>query len=163
MKVISNNSPSTQDKIRVLYVDDEEHNLTSFKASFRREFKIFTATSASAARKILETEEIHIIITDQRMPEETGVEFLSSILDQYPEPIRMLLTGYTDIEAVIDAINKGRVYKYITKPWNEHELKINIENAFEVFSLRRENKELLEKLKKANQQLEFLLRQKLLD
>lgn len=163
MRVVSNNSSSPKDKIRVLYIDDEEHNLTSFKASFRRDFKIYTANSANEARKILEDQDVHIIITDQRMPDETGVEFLSSILDIYPEPIRMLLTGYTDIEAVIDSINKGQVYKYITKPWNEHELKVNIENAYEVFSLRRENKELLDKLKKANQQLEFLLRQKLLD
>ena len=163
MRVVSNNSSSPKDKIRVLYIDDEEHNLTSFKASFRRDFKIYTASSAEEAREFLKEQEVQVIITDQRMPEETGVEFLSSILEAHPEPIRMLLTGYSDIGAVIDSINKGQVYKYITKPWNEHELKINIENAFEVFALRRENKELLEKLKKANQQLEFLLRQKLLD
>ena len=154
---------TTEEKIRVLYVDDEEHNLISFKASFRRIFKVFIAMSAKEARDILDKEKIEVIITDQRMPEETGVDFLVSILDKHPEPIRMLLTGYSDIEAVIDAINKGQVYKYITKPWNEHELRINIENAFEVFSLRRENQILMEKLKKANQQLEFLLRQKLLD
>lgn len=151
------------DKIKVLYVDDEEHNLTSFKATFRRDYKIFTAVSADRAREILKEEDIQVIITDQRMPEETGVEFLSSILKEHPDPIRILLTGYTDIEAVIDSINKGQVYKYITKPWNEHELKINIENAYEVYALRQENQELMEKLKKANSQLEFLLRQSMLD
>mgnify|MGYP001428273117 CR=1 FL=1 len=156
-------SNTTSDKIRVLYVDDEEHNLISFKASFRRIFKVFIALSAEEGREILEKEDIQVIITDQRMPEETGVDFLVSILDKHPEPIRMLLTGYSDIEAVVDAINKGQVYKYITKPWNEHELRINVENAFEVYSLRKENQILMEKLKKANQQLEFLLRQKLLD
>ena len=150
-------------KISILYIDDEENNLTAFKATFRREYKIHLAISADEGRKVLEKEHIDIIITDQRMPDETGVEFLASILDKYPEPIRILLTGYTDIEAVIDAINRGQVYRYITKPWNEQELRMNIENAFEVFRLRKENKELLEKLKKANQQLEFLLRQKLLD
>ncbi|MAX81249.1 MAG: two-component system response regulator [Crocinitomicaceae bacterium] len=150
-------------KISILYIDDEENNLTSFKATFRRDYKIHTAISADEGRKILEDNPVDIIITDQRMPDETGVEFLSSILEKYPEPIRILLTGYTDIEAVIDAINKGQVYRYITKPWNEQELRMNIENAYEVYRLRKENKELLEKLKKANQQLEFLLRQKLLD
>lgn len=150
-------------KISILYIDDEENNLTAFKATFRRDYKIHLAISAEEGRKVLENEPIDIIITDQRMPDETGVEFLSSILDKYPEPIRILLTGYTDIEAVIDAINEGQIYRYITKPWNEQELRMNIENAFEVFRLRKENKELLEKLKKANQQLEFLLRQKLLD
>ena len=156
-------SVSDDKKIRVLYVDDEEHNLTSFKASFRRIFKVFTAISADEARGILKAEEVDVIITDQRMPNETGVEFLSSIVDSYPEPIRMLLTGYSDIEAVINAINQGQIYKYITKPWNDHELQVNIENAFEVYRLRRENKDLMERLKKANEQLEFLLRQKLLD
>jgi response regulator RpfG family c-di-GMP phosphodiesterase len=152
-----------KEKIHVLYVDDEEHNLVSFKASFRRSFKIWTAISADDAREILEKEEIHIIITDQRMPDETGVEFLVSILDKHPEPIRMLLTGYSDIEAVIDSINKGQVYRYITKPWNDKQLELSIRNAHEVYSLRKENKILFEKLKKANEQLEFLLRQKLLD
>ncbi len=150
-------------KINVLYVDDEEHNLTSFKASFRRIFKVFTAISASEAREILKEQKVEIIITDQRMPNETGVEFLQSIIEEYPDPIRMLLTGYSDIEAVIDSINKGQVYKYITKPWNDHELQVNIENAHEVFRLREENKDLMERLKKANEQLEFYLRQKLLD
>jgi response regulator RpfG family c-di-GMP phosphodiesterase len=152
-----------KDKIHVLYVDDEEHNLVSFKASFRRSFKIWTAISANEAREVLEKEEIHIIITDQRMPDETGVEFLVSILDKHPDPIRMLLTGYSDIEAVIDSINKGQVYRYITKPWNDKQLELSIKNAHEVYSLRKENKLLFEKLKKANEQLEFLLRQKLLD
>ena len=142
---------------------DEEHNLTSFKASFRHKFRIYTAISAKAAREILEKKPVEIIITDQRMPEETGVQFLQSIIPIYPEPIRMLLTGYSDIEAVIDSINKGQVFKYITKPWNDQELEININNAYEVFRLRKENKELVERLRKANEQLEFYLRQKLLE
>lgn len=148
--------------IRLLYVDDEQNNLTAFKATFRRDFKVFTAISAAEGKKILDEEEIHILITDQRMPVMTGVEFLESILDDYPDMIRILLTGYTDIEAVIDAINKGQVYRYITKPWDETELRITIKNAFEVYSLKKENKELLKKLKRANEQLEFLLRQNLI-
>jgi DNA-binding NtrC family response regulator len=148
--------------IHILYVDDEQNNLTAFKATFRRDFQVFTAISAEEGKKILDNEVVHILITDQRMPVMTGVEFLESILDKYPDMIRILLTGYTDIEAVIDAINKGQVYRYITKPWDETELRITIKNAFEVYSLKKENKELLKKLKRANEQLEFLLRQNLI-
>ncbi|EDM36539.1 two-component response regulator [Pedobacter sp. BAL39] len=148
--------------INILYVDDEVHNLNAFKASFRRVFNVFTAESAKDALPILAQEEIHIIITDQRMPQMTGVEFLESILTIYPEPIRILLTGYADIAAVIDAINKGQVYLYVTKPWQEDELRIYIEKAFEIFLLRKKNKELNEKLLVVNQQLEFMLRQKLI-
>jgi len=147
--------------INVLYVDDEVHNLNSFKAGFRRKFNIFTAESAIEGRKILETEDIHVILTDQRMPVTTGIEFLESIIPDFPEPIRILMTGYADINAVIDAINKGKVYKYIQKPWMDEDLRINVEKAFEIFALRREKRELTEKLLLANQQLENLLEQNL--
>ena len=150
------------DKISILYVDDEVNNLSSFRATFRRDYKIFLAESAKEGRKLLGEEEINIIITDQRMPEETGVEFLESIIPLYPDPIRILLTGYTDIQAVIDSINKGKVYHYLTKPWEEDYLKTVINNAYEVYALRKENKQLTENLLRANDQLEFLLRQNLL-
>jgi response regulator RpfG family c-di-GMP phosphodiesterase len=151
-----------EEKIRILYVDDEENNLQAFKATFRRDFKVFLAISAKEGEDILSREEIDLIITDQRMPEKTGVEFLESIIPTYPKPIRLLLTGYTDIQAVIDAINKGQVYHYLTKPWEEDYLRTVIKNAYEVYSLRRENERLTEALLKANEQLEFLLRQNLL-
>ncbi len=151
-----------EEKIKILYVDDEENNLQAFKATFRRDYKIFLAINAEEGRKILNTEEIDIIITDQRMPEETGVEFLESIIPIFPEPIRILLTGYTDIQAVIDAINKGQVYHYLTKPWEEDYLRTVIKNAFEIYTLRKENQRLTDALIKANDQLEFLLRQNLL-
>jgi response regulator RpfG family c-di-GMP phosphodiesterase len=150
---------SSEVSINVLYVDDEVHNLNAFRASFRRLFNVFIAESAIEGRKILETELIHVIITDQRMPVTTGIEFLESIIPDFPEPIRILLTGYADINAVIDAINRGQVYKYIQKPWMDEDLRINIEKAFEIYSLRKENRELTETLMLANKQLEFLLRQ----
>src|SRR5690554_2234012 len=150
------------DKISILYVDDEVNNLQAFRATFRRDYKILLAESAKEGRKLLGEEEINIIITDQRMPEETGVEFLESIIPLYPDPIRILLTGYTDIQAVIDSINKGKVYHYLTKPWEEDYLKTVINNAYEVYALRKENKQLTENLLRANDQLEFLLRQNLL-
>jgi response regulator RpfG family c-di-GMP phosphodiesterase len=148
--------------INVLYIDDEVHNLNSFKAGFRRLFNVFTAESAAEGRKILETEKVQIIITDQRMPVMTGIEFLESIIPDFPDPIRILLTGYADINAVVDAINKGQVYKYIQKPWMDEDLRINIEKAYEIYALRKENRELTEQLLLANKQLEFLLRQNLL-
>lgn len=149
-------------KINVLYIDDEPNNITSFRAAFRRTFNIYSAESAEEGRKILEIEPIEVILSDQRMPKMTGIEFFQSILTTHPDPIRILITGYTDINAVIDAINIGQVYKYLTKPWIEHEVKSSILNAFEVFELRRQNRELTEKLMEANKKLEFLARQNLL-
>ncbi len=151
-----------RDKIKVLYVDDEVNNLQAFKATFRRDYKIFLAESAKEGRELLLKEDIDVIITDQRMPEENGVDFLESIIPMHPDPMRILLTGYTDIQAVIDAINKGKVYHYLTKPWEEDYLRTVVKNAYEVYSLRKENKQLTDSLIKANDQLEFLLRQNLL-
>ncbi|NNE56276.1 MAG: response regulator, partial [Flavobacteriales bacterium] len=121
-------------KITILYLDDEENNLNSFKAAFRRDYNIFTTTTAQEAVKVLSDHTVHVVISDQKMPNISGVEFFELIVQDFPDPIRMLLTGYADIEAVIDAINKGQVYRYIGKPWNETELKMNIENAYEVYT-----------------------------
>lgn len=148
-------------QIGVLYVDDEVNNLNSFKAAFRRDFNIHTAQSAREGRKILEAEEIGVIITDQRMPGETGIEFLESILPVYPDTIRILLTGFSDINAVMGAINRGQVYKYLVKPWQDDELKMYIQNALELYNLRKENKDLAHKLKLANLELEQLTKIKI--
>ncbi len=152
----------SNDKINILYVDDELNNLVSFKALFRIKYNIYTAISGEEAIKILHNKEINLIITDQRMPQMTGVEFLESILDEFPDPIRILLTGYTDMGAVIDAINKGKIFHYLTKPWNEDELEMTINRAYEVYKQKMEEKEMNYKLSLSNEQLEFLLRQKLL-
>ncbi len=151
-----------ENKINVLYVDDEQNNLISFKATFRIKYNVYTAISGEDAIKILNNNPIDIIITDQRMPNMTGVQFLESILEAHPDPMRILLTGYADLNAVIDAVNKGKIFHYLTKPWNEEELDITIKRAFEVYTLRKDEKELTEKLGVTNAQLEFLLRQQLL-
>lgn len=140
----------------VLYIDDEIHNLNSFKAAFRRDFNIHVAQSAREGRKILEQNEIAVIVTDQRMPVMTGIEFLESIIPVYPDTIRILLTGFSDINAVMDAINRGQVYKYLVKPWADEELKMYIQNAIEIYHLRKENRELANKLEIANKQLNNL-------
>jgi response regulator RpfG family c-di-GMP phosphodiesterase len=153
---------SEDSKINVLYVDDEENNLLAFKASFRRDFNVFTAISADEGSKILAGNEIHVLITDQRMPGTLGTELLAQAVKDYPDQIRILLTGFSDIEAIKDAINRGQIYHYLQKPWNDEELRSTIKNAFEVYHLKKKQKELSEQLLQTNEQLEFMLRQKLL-
>jgi response regulator RpfG family c-di-GMP phosphodiesterase len=150
------------DKISILYVDDEENNLISFKATFRLKYNVFIAISGADAIDILEKNLIHVIITDQRMPNMTGVEFLEKVIEKFTDPIRILLTGYTDMNAVVDAINKGKIFHYLTKPWNEEELDKTIARAYDIFLEREKIKQMNEKLEVSNSQLEFLLRQKLL-
>jgi len=149
-------------KISVLYVDDEENNLISFKATFRLKYKVYTALSGSDAMKIVEQHPIDIIITDQRMPQMTGVEFLEEVIKVNPEPMRILLTGYADMSAVVDAVNKGKIFHYLSKPWSEEELDETIQRAYELFAERKKIKESFSRLEITNEQLEFLLRQKLL-
>lgn len=149
-------------KITILYVDDEENNLFSFKAAFRIKYQIFTAISGDEALKLLENKPVNIIISDQRMPNMTGVEFLEKVIEKFPDPVRILLTGYADMGAVVDAVNKGKIFHYLTKPWNEDELDITINRAYEAFLEKEKLKVENEKLGTSNDQLEFLLRQKLL-
>ncbi|PCI96951.1 MAG: two-component system response regulator [Flavobacteriales bacterium] len=151
-----------ENKINILYVDDEVENLYAFKAAFRRIYNVFVAISGSEGREILDENDIQVILTDQRMPEVTGVEFLESIIEFYPDPIRILVTGYSDINTVINAVNKGQIYKYISKPWNNDDLKQTIDRAYEVYRLRKENVELTNNLIQVNKQLEFMVRQKLI-
>ena len=150
-----------ENKINILYVDDEVENLYAFKAAFRRIYNVFVAVSGSEGREVLDENDIQVILTDQRMPEVTGVEFLESIIEFYPDPIRILVTGYSDINTVINAVNKGQIYKYISKPWNNDDLKQTIDRAYEVYRLRKENVELTNNLIQVNKQLEFMVRQKL--
>lgn len=140
----------------VLYVDDEVHNLNSFRAAFRYDFDVHIAQSAEEGRRILERTEIGVILTDQRMPGTTGIEFLEGVIPLFPETIRILLTGFSDLNAVIDAINRGQVYRYLVKPWQNDDLKQHIVNAMEIYRLRKENKELAYKLMRATMELESL-------
>jgi len=117
-------------KTKVLYIDDEAFNLQSFKSAFRRSFDVLTASSAEEGKKILKDQfDIQVVISDQRMPGMTGVELLQEVKDQYPDHIRMLLTGYSDQEAMLDAINKAKVFYYFNKPWDEEEIKQKIAEA----------------------------------
>lgn len=147
---------SEEKNIRVLYVDDEEQNLTSFKATFRRHYKVFTALNGIDALRIVHQENIHVIITDQRMPEMTGVEFLKEVLKFNEESIRVLLTGYADIDALTSAINEGQIYQYLKKPWDENELHKIIQEGYQLYLKNKKNEELSEKLDKSYEELQRL-------
>ena len=133
----------------ILYVDDESHNLDAFaRAFFDADFvdRVYTAVTPAEGEKILADKEIAAVITDQRMPGMTGTEFLARIIPRHPNPVRLILTGYTDVKDIIDAINRGHVYFFITKPWDVEELKLTVRRALEhyetVQELRRKNHEL---------------------
>lgn len=118
------------EKIEILYVDDELNNLLGFKANFRLNYKIHTASNTKEAEAILaENPGIRIIFCDHRMPDELGVDFLERIKKKYPLPIRILLTAYADMSVVIDAINKGNIFKFVRKPWMNEEIISSIEEA----------------------------------
>ena len=143
------------DKLKILYVDDEKANLINFSIAFKRYFTIFTADSGSAALEIFEnTPDIAIVVADQRMPHMTGVELLRKIRELEPDAVRIILTAYTDVADILDSINKGKIYHYIIKPWEEDELLQLLHKAGEMYLLTRENKRLLQELNEKNRQLE---------
>jgi len=117
-------------KIKILYIDDELNNLVGFKASFRIEYAIYIAGNTVEATEILDKNpDIRIIFCDQRMPDKTGVEFFEEIRERHPLPIRILITGYADIESVINAINRGNIFRYVKKPWVDADIISAIEEA----------------------------------
>ena len=151
-----------KDVYNVLYVDDEENNLNSFRAALRRHYNIFTALSGEIGMEILIKNDIHVVVTDQRMPDMTGVQFLQHIPGDQ-DNIRIILTGFSDMESIIEAINTGKIYRYITKPWDKDELKITIDNAIETVLLRRNNKKLIKELQENNEQLEVKVQQRTME
>jgi signal transduction histidine kinase len=138
----------------ILVVDDEPDVVKSVKDLLRLDYKVIGATSATEALDLLAKEQVHVVMTDQRMPGMTGVQFLAKLKEQYPNVIRLLFTGYADVRAVVDAINQGHVWRYITKPWDPEELAAVIREACERYDLVRERDELLEQLRGQNAELE---------
>lgn len=135
------------DKHPILVVDDEPEILYSLRGLLRRDFEIYTAGSADEALAILQEQPVHAIMTDQRMPEMTGVELLTTVQGTWPDAIRMVFTGYSDIKAVIDAINKGHIFRYITKPWDPDELKSLLWQACEEYDRSVNRKKLLQDMR----------------
>lgn len=132
------------EKLKLLVVDDETDNLDLLYRTFRHEFTVYRANSAFSALQLLEQEgEMSIIISDQRMPKMKGTELLSKTAEHFPDTIRIVLTGYTDVEDLVDAINTGKVFKYITKPWNPTDLRSVVQQAVETYrAIKRRTGEL---------------------
>lgn len=129
-------------KAKMLVVDDEPDNLDLLYRTFRKDFQVLKAESGVHALEILASEgEVAVIISDQRMPEMKGTEFLSRTVPQFPDTMRIILTGFTDVEDLVEAINSGQVYKYITKPWDPNELKAVVQRAAETYELLKQRTE----------------------
>ncbi len=139
-------------KHSILCVDDEVDNVDALERLFRRKYNVFKATSGAEALRLMKTEKIALIVTDQRMPSMTGVEFLAESMKTQPDTIRILLTGFTDIESVISAINSGQIYRYVTKPWDPVDLANTVDKAIERYDLSAE-------LKEKNQALQLALKE----
>lgn len=157
-----NQGPEIDKLPRVLYLDDDQGNLDSFKANFRQNFDVFTASNPVEAYNLIESERIQIVITDHNMPSMSGVEFLESISRDFPYVQRILLTGYTDLVPLVEAVNKGKVFRILTKPFNMKEIAKMVTEAWEQCIEMFEKERQIQALTRQNQQFEFILRQRLL-
>ena len=140
----------------ILFVDDEKNILTTLKRVFMEDdYRVLTANSGQEALSLINGgENPTVIVSDQRMPNMTGVEFLTKVKEKLPTSIRMVLTGYADVNAAMDSINLGGVERYIMKPWNDDDLRSTVRGAFEMHDLRAQNKVLDSGLKQKNVELE---------
>jgi diguanylate cyclase (GGDEF)-like protein len=142
------------DRCTLLVVDDEPYILPTLEALLRNEFEVFTASSADQAEQILKSQRIDLLLTDQRMPRRMGVELLEWAKEFSPRTIRLLMTGYSELEDAVEAINKGSVYYYLLKPWRTEDLLQVLRNAADKFLLERKREELLDELRELNCELE---------
>ncbi|WP_369602017.1 HD domain-containing phosphohydrolase [Hahella sp. SMD15-11] len=143
----------------VLLVDDEANILSSLRRLLRRQrYDIFTAESGREGLEILEREHIDLVVSDMRMPEMSGAEFLEEVSRKWPDTVRIILTGYADLEATVSAVNKAGIFRYLSKPWDEHDLISTIEQGLETLRLRRERDRLVEELRTLNESLEAQVR-----
>ncbi|HEU0187884.1 MAG TPA: response regulator [Gallionellaceae bacterium] len=138
----------------LLLVDDEENITAALVRLLRRDgYTILRANSGKAGLDLLAQNKVGVIISDQRMPEMTGVEFLSRVKELYPDTVRIVLSGYTELNSVTDAINRGAIYKFLTKPWEDDLLRANVEEAFRHHEMKMENARLSRELQQANDKL----------
>ncbi len=159
---MNENSPETDVDIdhnnNLLVIDDEPSILSSLRRQFRRNYQVHIAHSAQEGMEVMKAHSIQVIISDQRMPGMNGAAFFNQVKNDYPDATRLLLTGYADIQAVIEAINDGNIYRYITKPWDPTELDTIVREAFVRHNLIVRNKELVNQLREANRDLEKRVR-----
>src|SRR6478609_8519582 len=139
-KVSPEMAVATNKRHTILVVDDEPDVVKSVQDLLRYDYKVLGATSAAQGLQIMQDNEVHVVMTDQRMPETTGVEFLTQLRGEHPDAIRLLFTGYADIRAVIEAINQGNVFRYLTKPWDPDELQTIIRQGCERYDMIVERK-----------------------
>ena len=130
----------------MLIVDDEQDNIDAFRFNFKRAFSILSANSGPEALELLEDNDVAVIVTDQRMPKMTGVELLKAAEDKRPDAVGIILTAFTEVDVLIEAINLGHIYRYITKPWDAKEVRGVLTQAIERFDLVRENRRMREQL-----------------
>lgn len=139
----------------LLLVDDEENITSALVRLLRRDgYRILRASSAAEGLDLLAQNAVGVIISDQRMPGMTGVEFLGKVRELYPDTVRIVLSGYTELNSVTDAINRGSVYKFFTKPWDDDLLRANVEEAFQRYEMKMENARLTRELQQANRELQ---------
>ena len=146
----------------VVFVDDDAGNRQAFTAAFRHAMTVLTAANIGEVWAHLASENVHVVIADQRMPGVRGSELLTQVRDRYPNVRRMLITAYADLEAVIEAVNNGGVTKYFSKPWVGDMIVQAVSQAHRDIQAEEERLEYLRRLEEANRQLEFALRQRLL-
>lgn len=153
---------NSSQKAKVLYLDDVQENLDTFKANFRREFDVYTVMDPVKAHTMIAEHEIEIVVTDHRMPAISGVDFLEKVANDFPDVQRLLLSGYTEFISAVEAVNKGKVFRIISKPLSTGEVKEMIIDAWKNFKSVIEKDETIAALEQQNRQFEFMLRQKLL-
>lgn len=147
--------------IKILCVDDEQNVLNSLKRLFLdNNYTILTATSGQEGLKILEHEHVQLVISDYRMPAMNGVEFLRKVYKQWPNTVRIVLSGYADTAAIVGAINEGHIYKFIPKPWNDDELKVTLSNALERYFLFKKNAELVSEIETLYKKMKAIIEEK---
>ncbi len=138
----------------ILCVDDEKNILHSLRRLLRKEgYNLLTATDAFKGLEILKEEKVDLVICDQRMPDMGGTEFLAKVKEEYPDIVRVILTGYTDVDSITESVNKGHIYKFLLKPWNDLNLKQEINQCLEQYELLQTNKNLQERIIKQNDEL----------
>lgn len=142
-------------RYKIMVVDDEPANLRVLERLFRNDYEIVTAGSGAEALRLLQQHDVALIITDQRMPDITGIELLKRTASLRPHMVRIILTGYTDVETLVEAINSGHVYQYVTKPWNNEELRLTVSRALEHYETTKARHE----LEMSNQRLIARLRE----
>ena len=130
----------------LLVVDDEPDLIQSVKDLLRKDFRVLGAIRASEGLQMMQHESVQIVMSDQRMPEMSGVELLRHIKESFPDTVRLLFTAYADLDAVIDAINQGSVFRYIAKPWNVEELRTVLNQAVEYYHLQEDKRRLIQQV-----------------